>query len=187
MNPVLSWYSRIARHMTCQCYDQGCQMVFFLTKNHNLGKYWRAWDWKILIDFTAIGKFYDHMVHSIVFICVHFSILGIMHQEKSGNPGYDHDFRRFRQNFCKFGAFLENQCYKYFCATIAAFWAKIFLRIVTLVPESCLYAPSSQTAHSKWNSTTGTTYGTKQSLDETACGRNLRVRNQRSNGFVTYL
>jgi hypothetical protein len=26
--------------------SQGCQMVFFKTKNPNLGKFWRAWEWK---------------------------------------------------------------------------------------------------------------------------------------------
>jgi hypothetical protein len=25
---------------------QGCQMVYFQTKNPNLGKFWRALDWK---------------------------------------------------------------------------------------------------------------------------------------------
>jgi hypothetical protein len=38
--------------------------------------------WIILRPF---GKFYDHMVH-FVFIWYIFSGLGIMHQEKSGNP-----------------------------------------------------------------------------------------------------
>jgi hypothetical protein len=31
-----------------------CQMVCFQTKNPNLGKFWRALDWTILIYFTAI-------------------------------------------------------------------------------------------------------------------------------------
>jgi hypothetical protein len=33
---------------------QGCQMVCFQTKNLNLGKFWRALDWKMLIYFMAI-------------------------------------------------------------------------------------------------------------------------------------
>jgi hypothetical protein len=44
-------------------------MVYFQTKNTNLGKFWRAFDWKILIYFMAIwyillifGIFYDHLV-----------------------------------------------------------------------------------------------------------------------------
>jgi hypothetical protein len=39
--------------------------------------------WNIL---QAFGTFYDHLVH-FVFIWHIFSSLGIMHQEKSGNPG----------------------------------------------------------------------------------------------------
>jgi hypothetical protein len=33
---------------------QGCQMVYFQTKNPNLGKFWRALDWKMLVDFMAL-------------------------------------------------------------------------------------------------------------------------------------
>jgi hypothetical protein len=33
---------------------QGCQMVSFQTKNPNLGKFWRAQDWKMLLYFMAI-------------------------------------------------------------------------------------------------------------------------------------
>jgi hypothetical protein len=29
--------------------EQGCQMVSFQTKNPNLGKFWRALEWKMLI------------------------------------------------------------------------------------------------------------------------------------------
>jgi hypothetical protein len=39
--------------------------------------------WNILLTF---GIFYDHWVH-FVFICYIFSGLGIIYQEKSGNPG----------------------------------------------------------------------------------------------------
>jgi hypothetical protein len=35
-------------------FGQGCQMVYFQTKNPNLGKFWRALDRKILIYFMAI-------------------------------------------------------------------------------------------------------------------------------------
>jgi hypothetical protein len=51
---------------------QGCQTVCFLTKNPNLGKFWKAVDWKILIHFMTIwnilptfGIFYDHSVHFV--------------------------------------------------------------------------------------------------------------------------
>jgi hypothetical protein len=46
----------------------GCQMVCFQTKNPNLGKFWRALDWKMLIYFMPIrnslqtfGIFYNHL------------------------------------------------------------------------------------------------------------------------------
>jgi hypothetical protein len=71
---------------------QGCQMVYFQTKNPNLGKFWRALDWKLLLfyghleQFTVIwdifwpfGTFCVHLVH--------FSGFGIMYHEKSGNSG----------------------------------------------------------------------------------------------------
>jgi hypothetical protein len=34
--------------------DQGCQMVYFQTKNTSLGKFWRALQWKMLVYFMAI-------------------------------------------------------------------------------------------------------------------------------------
>jgi hypothetical protein len=33
---------------------QGCQMVYFQTKNINLGNFWRALDWKMLINFMTL-------------------------------------------------------------------------------------------------------------------------------------
>jgi hypothetical protein len=55
--------SRVARFF-------GCQIFGFQTKNPNLGKFWRALDWKILIYFMAIwnilrtfGKLYDNLVN----------------------------------------------------------------------------------------------------------------------------
>jgi hypothetical protein len=52
---------------------QGCQMVYFQTKNHNLGHFWRASDWKMLIYIMmtiwsilrTFGIFYDHLVHFV--------------------------------------------------------------------------------------------------------------------------
>jgi hypothetical protein len=32
---------------------QGCQMVYFKTKNLNLGIFWRALEWKMLVYFTT--------------------------------------------------------------------------------------------------------------------------------------
>jgi hypothetical protein len=52
--------------------EQGCQMVCFQTKNHNLGKICRFSDWKMLTYFMAIWKilwtcgiFYDHLAHCV--------------------------------------------------------------------------------------------------------------------------
>jgi hypothetical protein len=35
---------------------QGCQMVYFQTKNPNLGQFRRALEWKMLTHFMAIWK-----------------------------------------------------------------------------------------------------------------------------------
>jgi hypothetical protein len=55
-----------------QSHNQGCQMVSFKIKNPNLGKFWRALEWKMLISFMAFlnilqtfRKFYDHLVHFV--------------------------------------------------------------------------------------------------------------------------
>jgi hypothetical protein len=76
--------------------ERGCQMVCFQTKNPNLGKFWRVLDWKMFIYFMDIwnilwtfGILYDRLVH-FVFIWRIFSSIGIMCQEKSGNPGSEH-------------------------------------------------------------------------------------------------
>jgi hypothetical protein len=68
-------------------------MVCFQTKNSNLGKFWRVLQWKILVYFIIIWSFlrpleifYGHLVYFVVnwYISPRF---GILHQEKSGNPG----------------------------------------------------------------------------------------------------
>jgi hypothetical protein len=68
-------------------------MVSFQTKNPNFGQFWRALDWKMMENVMAIwnflptfGIFNDPLVH-FVFIWFIFSGLGIIYQEKSGNPG----------------------------------------------------------------------------------------------------
>jgi hypothetical protein len=60
---------------------QCCKMVCIETKNPNLGKFWRALDWTMLIYFIAIwsilrtfGIFHDHLVH-FVFIWYIFPVL----------------------------------------------------------------------------------------------------------------
>jgi hypothetical protein len=42
--------------------EQGCQMVYFQTKNPNLGKFWRVLDWKKFISFLwPFGTFYGYL------------------------------------------------------------------------------------------------------------------------------
>jgi preprotein translocase subunit SecY len=67
-------------------------MVSFQTKNPNLGKFWRALDWKMLIYFMAIwniihtfGIFCNHFVHFLFTLYINFGF-GILYQETSGNP-----------------------------------------------------------------------------------------------------
>jgi hypothetical protein len=47
---------------------KGCQMVYFRTKNPNLGKFWRTLEWKMLVYFMVfwnilrtLGIFYAHL------------------------------------------------------------------------------------------------------------------------------
>jgi hypothetical protein len=67
---------------------QGCQMVYFQTKNHNLSKFWRVLQWKMLVFCTALwsilrlfGIVCGHLVHFIVFWYISF----LLYHEKSGN------------------------------------------------------------------------------------------------------
>jgi hypothetical protein len=68
-------------------------MVCFQAKNTNLGMFWRALDWKMLVYFIIIwnilrsfGIFYGHLVMLWKFWYI-FSRFGILCQEESGNPG----------------------------------------------------------------------------------------------------
>jgi hypothetical protein len=71
---------------------QGCQMVYFQTKNPNVGKIWRALEWKMLQYFMTIwnilhpfGIMYG-LWEWFVVIWYIFYILVCLDQEKSGNP-----------------------------------------------------------------------------------------------------
>jgi hypothetical protein len=68
-------------------------MVYFQTKNPNLGKFWRTSGGKMLMNFMTIwnilqtfGTFYISPFGTFCAHLVHFSGFGIMYQEKSGNP-----------------------------------------------------------------------------------------------------
>jgi uncharacterized Tic20 family protein len=52
---------------------QGCQMVYFQTKNPDMGKFYRLWQWKMLVYFIAVwsilrpfGIFCGHLVYFMV-------------------------------------------------------------------------------------------------------------------------
>jgi hypothetical protein len=54
----------------------GCQMVYFQTENPDLGKFRRALDWEMFMDFMYIwnilwtfGTFCIHLVHFVRFWC----------------------------------------------------------------------------------------------------------------------
>jgi hypothetical protein len=72
--------------------NQGCQMVYFKTKNPDLCKFCRALVRKILIYFMAIGNilqifgiFYDHLLYTLCSFGTFFQIL-VSCTKKSGNP-----------------------------------------------------------------------------------------------------
>jgi hypothetical protein len=72
---------------------QGCQMVYFLTKKSNLGKFWSVLKGNLLIYFMAIWSilrpnciFYCNMVNFVVVWYI-FPRFGLFYQVKSGNPG----------------------------------------------------------------------------------------------------
>jgi hypothetical protein len=87
-------------------------MVYFQTKNPNLGKFWRALEWKILVYFMTIwnillqlGISYALLVQFVV-IWYCFSNLVCLDQLQSGDPGLD--LRQILEN----GVFSELEIYK---------------------------------------------------------------------------
>jgi hypothetical protein len=84
------------------CFERGCQMVYFQTKNPILGKFWRVLQWKMLVYFVAIwsilrpfGILYDHLAYFSPFPYI-FPYFGILHPEKSGNPGFEYHLHKGR-------------------------------------------------------------------------------------------
>jgi hypothetical protein len=72
--------------------QQGCQMVYFQTKNPNLGKIWTAVEWKKLLYFMTVwnifrsfGIIYSRLEYFVVMWYI-FPVLVCLDQEKSGNP-----------------------------------------------------------------------------------------------------
>jgi hypothetical protein len=70
----------------------GCQMLYFQTKNSNLGSFWRALQFKMLVYIKDIYSllrpfdiFYAHLVYFVLILYI-FLCVGKLYQEKSGNP-----------------------------------------------------------------------------------------------------
>jgi hypothetical protein len=72
--------------------EQGCQMVYFQTKNPNLVKFGRVCNvrcWYILLPF---GKFSIHLLYFVAIwdllrpFGIFFPRFGMLYREKSGNP-----------------------------------------------------------------------------------------------------
>jgi hypothetical protein len=74
-------------------------MAHFQTKNHNLGKFWRVLQWKMLVYFyvhlvyfraiwSIFGPFGLFLVLLVYFMVIWyiFSRFGMLYREKSGNP-----------------------------------------------------------------------------------------------------
>jgi hypothetical protein len=80
-------------------------MLYFQTKNPNLGKFWRAFQRNMLAYFTAIGSiikllyiFYISLVYFLAlwYILWSFGIFprfGTLYQGKSGNPAQEMEAR----------------------------------------------------------------------------------------------
>jgi hypothetical protein len=60
-------------------------MVYFQTQNPNLGRFWRALEWKKLVYLMAVGIYYGQLVYfmQICNLCsgnlVHFPRFGILY------------------------------------------------------------------------------------------------------------
>jgi hypothetical protein len=75
---VSSTYVHIHQHSSERCSAaQGCQMVYFKTKNPNLGTFWRVLQWKMLVYLMPLGQFSCHLM----IYCMNFGII-------CGNLGY---------------------------------------------------------------------------------------------------
>jgi hypothetical protein len=70
-----------------QSWVQGCQMVYFQTKNSDLSKFWMAFNWKMLVYFMVIWNFLWSFGNAVIIWYI-FHRFGILCQEKSGKPGW---------------------------------------------------------------------------------------------------
>jgi hypothetical protein len=119
-------YSFFAARLNCKR-RQGCQMVCFQTQNPNLGKFWRALEWKMFVYFMTIWNnlrpfdiIYGRLVKFVVIWYI-FPILVCLDQEKSGNPERRHAMYTFNASFLKAvgGQFIINL---YRCNSVELFF-----------------------------------------------------------------
>jgi hypothetical protein len=73
-------------------------MVYFHTKNPNLGNFWGSWNGTLWSVLWPLGIFYGHLVY---FIAIWYSLwyiipVLVLDQEKSGNPGFNETFQSIR-------------------------------------------------------------------------------------------
>jgi hypothetical protein len=87
-----SYFCQNSQRYVCRQPHRGCQMVYFQTKNPNLGIFWRILQWKMLVYFVDIwcilhrfSIFYAHWVYFVVIWYIFFWF-GMLYQEISGNP-----------------------------------------------------------------------------------------------------
>jgi hypothetical protein len=69
------------------CLLQGCQIVYFQTKNQNLGKFWRAFEWKMLVYLMTIR----YILRPFGIVCghlVYFSHFGMFGLRKNWQPWF---------------------------------------------------------------------------------------------------
>jgi hypothetical protein len=68
-------------------------MVFFQTRNRNLGKIWMVLQWKLSVYFMDIWSilrpFYIFRGNLVYFVVIWYIFpgFGLLYQEKSGTPG----------------------------------------------------------------------------------------------------
>jgi hypothetical protein len=70
-------------------------MVYFQTKNPNLGKFWRVLQWTMLVC-NGYVVVYCHLKYFVAICTSYFMVIwymftqfGMLYQEKSGNPAPD--------------------------------------------------------------------------------------------------
>jgi hypothetical protein len=88
-NPDVNHPRSILRVMLCAV-KQGCQMVYFHTKNTKLRTFWRALQWKMLVNVIAIWciwRLLTILYRHLVYLMVIWYILSVLvcRTKKTGN------------------------------------------------------------------------------------------------------